>query len=357
MSGVLVLITGTGRSGTSTMSGTFHHLGLHVPGPYLGSNESNPKGFFESQWSVRFHNKLTERAGVHIFDSRPQALAQVQAAITPRDRERLGAFLAEQAAVSDQVVVKDPRTVWVQHLWREVAAEHGLDIRYVSMLRHPAEVVGSRTTYYAKVGESPGRDAEAERRQYAIFNVARWINNSLVNERETRGQRRAFVRYTDLLDDWRPVLTALRDGLGLRYDITGDHNDVDDFIDPGLRRHTVTWDDLDVPHDVQDLGQAVWEALQPLADHGGVDEDASARLDELAVRYQRLLTDAAAIDIDAREAAVKAARRRGAADARDQARQGALDDRAVRDVGARDLVKVLGRRVAGKLRGRSRARL
>jgi hypothetical protein len=58
MAGVLVLITGTGRSGTSTMSGTLHHLGLHVPGPYLGSNESNPKGFFESRWAVRFHKRL-----------------------------------------------------------------------------------------------------------------------------------------------------------------------------------------------------------------------------------------------------------------------------------------------------------
>ena len=358
MSGVLVLITGTGRSGTSTMSGTFHHLGLHVPGPYLGSNESNPKGFFESQWSVRFHNKLTERAGVHIFDSRPQALAKVQAAITPRDRERLGAFLAEQAAVSDQVVVKDPRTVWVQDLWREVAADHGLDIRYVSMLRHPAEVVGSRTTYYAKVGESSSADAEAERRQYAIFNVARWINNSLVNERETRGQRRAFVRYTDLLDDWRPVLAALHDDLGLRYDLDGaEARAVDDFIDPGLRRHTVTWEELDVPQEVQDLGQAVWEALQPLADDGGVDADASARLDELAVRYQRLLRDAAAIDIDAREAAVKAARRRGAAEAFEKAGHGAVDGRPVRDVGGRDLLKVLGRRLAGKLRRRPGARL
>jgi hypothetical protein len=353
MSGVLVLITGTGRSGTSTMSGTFHHLGLHVPGPYLGSNESNPKGFFESKWSVRFHNRLTERAGVHIFDSRPQALAKVQAAITPRDRARLGAFLAEQAAVSDQVVVKDPRTVWVQQLWREVAAEHGLAIRYVSMLRHPAEVVGSRTTYYS--GHEEGRSAEAERkrRDYVIFNVARWINNSLVNERETRGHPRAFVRYTDLLDDWRPVLTALREGLGLAYDLDGEEaRAVDDFIDPGLRRHTVTWDDLDIPGDLQDVAQAVWDALQPLADHAGADDAASARLDELAGDYARVTADAAALDHDGRAEAVAQARARGAADAL-AAESAELDGRPVRDVGGRDLVRVLARRVATKFsRGR-----
>jgi hypothetical protein len=349
MAGVLVLITGTGRSGTSTMSGTFHHLGLHVPGPYLGSNESNPKGFFESSWSVRFHNKLTERAGVHIFDSRPQALDQVHRTITPRDRERLGEFLAEKAAESDQVVVKDPRTVWVQQLWREVAAEHGLAIRYVSMLRHPAEVVGSRTTYYA--GHAEGRSAEADRkrRRYAVFNVARWVNNSLVNERETRGQPRAFVRYTDLLDDWRPVLTTLRDQLGLRYEFSEDHHPVDDFIDPALRRHTVTWDELDIPGDLQDVAQAVWEALQPLADHGGVDADGSTRLDGLAERYAQVLADAEAIDLDGRAEAVATARRRGAAEAL-EAEHAEAEGRPVRDVTAKELVKVLAQRVSQRVR-------
>jgi hypothetical protein len=359
MPGVLVLITGTGRSGTSTMSGTFHHLGLHVPGPYLGSNESNPKGFFESRWAVRFHKRLVERAGIHEFDSRPLALERVHAAVTPADRERLSAYLAEQTAVSDQVVVKDPRSVWVQQLWREVAAEQDLGIRYVSMLRHPAEVVGSRTTYYS--GHEEGRSVEADRkrRRYAIFNVARWVNNSLVNERETRGQPRAFVRYTDLLDDWRPVLRTLRDDLGLRYEFSEEPHAVDGFVDPGLRRHTVTWDELAVPRDLQEVAQAVWEALQPLADHHGVDDAASRQLDELAVRYEQVLADAAAIDHDGRAEAVADARRRGAAEALEQGAESpaGADSASVADLSGTELVKVLGRRLTGRLRRTPRAGL
>ena len=45
----LVLITGTGRSGTSTMSGTLHHLGLYVPGPYLGCEQVQPQGLLRVQ--------------------------------------------------------------------------------------------------------------------------------------------------------------------------------------------------------------------------------------------------------------------------------------------------------------------
>src|SRR4051794_7946109 len=202
MSGLLVLVTGTGRSGTSTIAGTLHHLGLSVPGPLLGANESNPRGFFESRWATKFHTGLAESAKINPFDSRPWAFDRAQAAITPRMRRRLVQFLAEHAG-QPQVVIKDPRSVWTQALWKEAAAEVGLDIRYISMLRHPAEVVGSRTTYYA-------RGDEGKLREYATFNVARWMNSSLISERETRGDRRSFVQYTELLEDWRPVLARVR---------------------------------------------------------------------------------------------------------------------------------------------------
>lgn len=350
---ILVLITGTGRSGTSTMSGTLHHLGLHVPGPYLGANDSNPKGFFESSWSVKFHKRITGAAGINDFDSRPAAFARAQAAITDDRRAELVAFLTKHAAESDQVVVKDPRSVWAQRLWREAAAEAGLEIRYISMLRHPAEVIGSRTTYYAS------QDDESKRRRYETFNVARWINNSLLSERETRGERRAFVKYTDLLEDWRPVLARLSDELGLRYDASlapDVPNPVDEFIDPGLRRHAVTWEDLQVPTELQDVAQQVWDDLMVLGDHAGVDEAASADLGAQEERYVRIFDDASAISHDAVEEAVREAREEGARKARTRAQKATKAAKPgprgqlVEETGARDLLKIAGRRLLGRLR-------
>jgi hypothetical protein len=234
------------------MSGTLDHLGLHVPGPYLGANKSNPKGFFESRWSVQFHKRITSGAGINDFDSRPDAFALAQAAVTDELRTELREFLARESREHDQVVVKDPRSVWAQRVWREAAERAGLEITYISMLRHPAEVVGSRTTYYATPAD------EAARHSYETFNVARWVNSSLVSERETRGQRRAFVSYVDLLHDWRPVLVGLAQDLGLSYDVDvagGESSSVDEFIDPGLRRHQVTWDDLGVPEDLRSIAE------------------------------------------------------------------------------------------------------
>lgn len=349
---VLVLITGTGRSGTSTMSGALHHLGLHVPGPYLGANESNPKGFFESRWSVRFHKQLAALARIHEFDSRPGALERVQDVITDDHRKRLVEFLGEHAADHRQVVVKDPRSVWTQQLWREAAAEVGLEIRYVSMLRHPAEVVGSRTANYA----SP--DDELKRRRYETFNVARWINNSVISEQQTRGHVRSFVYYTDLLADWRPVLARVGTELGLDYNTdlsSRDHHPVDDFIDPGLRRHQVTWDELDVPAELQVVAERIWTDLTELAARGGADPAISADIDEQAEHYARIFTQAAAISHDATEEAKDDARRAGAAAAREGAEKspgqspGRPAGRLVEEIGGRELLRVLGRRIASRL--------
>jgi hypothetical protein len=347
MTGSLVLITGTGRSGTSTMSGALHHLGLFVPGPYLGANESNPKGFFESSWAVRFHKRIASAAGINDFDSNPNAFSRVQAALTSEHRATLCDFVRKQAAVSDQVVVKDPRSVWVQELWRDAAEAAGLRIKYLSMLRHPAEVVGSRTTYYANTSD------DRQRRRYETFSVARWVNSSLVNELQTRGQPRAFVQYVDLLADWRATVRRVGEELRLHYPQaprdTQDHV-LDDFVDPGLRRHTVTWDELDVPLPLRNLAQGVWDAVVPLARPGAVDADSSAALDELAPAYQRLFEQSADIAHDATEEARYQARRAGVREARQAARQSpvAPDDSALREIPGRELLAELRRRLLAR---------
>lgn len=348
MPDVLVLVTGSGRSGTSTLAGTLSHLGVHVPGPFLKENVSNPKGFFESRWSVRFHNGLAERAGIQIGDARPHAFGLAQQAVTAKDRERLSAFLQRSAAGRTQTVVKDPRLVWFSPLWEQAAAGHGLETRYVTMLRHPAEVSASRVTYYSTSAAQDSPEAQRRRRRDAILNVARWVNVSLLNERRTRGRARAFVRYTDLLTQWRPVLLGLGADLGLTYDVdvaAGTPCAVDDFIDGTLRRHEASWDGLDVPTDLRRVAQAVWGELEVLADHHGQDEAASARLDDLAEAYGDLLFVATALDTDERIAAARAAADRAVDQARQEALAGGVEQRPLAAVPARALLAVCARRV------------
>lgn len=344
------------------MSGTFDQLGLHVPGPYLGANDSNPKGFFESKWAVRFHKQITSGSGINDFDSRPNAFDLAQGAVTEDLRLQLRDFLAHESREHDQVVVKDPRSVWAQRLWHDAAKQVGMEIVFISMLRHPAEVVGSRTTYYANPD-----DAEAQR-SYGTFNVARWVNSSLVSERETRGLRRAFVSYVDLLSDWRPVLTGLAEDLGLTYNVDvagGEASGVDEFIDPELRRHEVTWDELEIPESLQSIAQAVWDDLLVLQAGHGVDDHASADLDEQSRRYRELFRTAADISHDAveterrrlRELSGKPrppsrplrSRAATASPTKPVAGHSGVDALPVGEVGGRDLLRVVAGRLMRKV--------
>ncbi|MEP6667183.1 MAG: hypothetical protein ABJA81_12110 [Nocardioidaceae bacterium] len=301
-----VLVTGAGRSGTSTIAGSLNYLGLHLPRPVLGTNRSNPRGFFESRWAIDFHKRLMERANIDVFDARPDALQKIHDVLRPEHQQEIESWLHAEAAHAPQMVVKDPRSAWIPGLWADAAASLGFSTGYVTMLRHPAEVIGSRSTYYAK-GDEEGV------RRYQITNVARWVNANLVSERQTRGRARAFLRYHDLIEDWRGSVEPLGIDLGLTFNIdidSGSPHVVDEFIDPSLRRHTVTWDELDIPPALQVVAEGTWQACGVLADGHGADEHAHARLDELSLEYEKVFRDAAAVAHDVMAGAVKVARKK-----------------------------------------------
>ncbi len=250
---------------------------------------------------VEFHKRLLTSAHAYEFDPDPAAVARVQTVLDARIRAELERWLAEESGheQASQLAIKDPRTVWVHDLWGQVAADRGLDTRYLTTLRHPAEVAGSREKYY-------GRNADRARaRAYAINKVAGWINVSLLNERQTRSNRRVFVRYTDLITDWRPVLDRVQDTLGLSFDQPepGSAHPVDEFITPGLRHVQADWDDIEAPRDLRELAEATWAASNRLVDDPD-DRALDAEFDQLGEAYDDLFSAAAAITSDLRVTAV-----------------------------------------------------
>ena len=313
----MVLVTGAGRSGTSTIAGTLHYLGFHVPEPVLKGNESNPRGFFESWWPVRFHKRILQKAPAEQTDGRPDAIELVRAAVDDGHRAELREWLTEVAAAADRVVVKDPRAVWLPWLWVETAGEVGLDISFLTMLRHPTEVLGSRQTYYASGRPHMGKW------EFAIWNLCGWINGNLLIEQQTRDQRRTFVRYTDLLTDWRAAMTKVRADLAVELDDDldpGHHHEIDDFIDADLRRHDVDWSEWEMPAELVEIAQATFDGLSRLSDLGGHDAETEASLDEVRDRYDALYRRSEAIAQDAVSAGARQAARESAATVRAELR-------------------------------------
>ena len=300
----VVLVTGSGRSGTSTVSGALKRLGLHIPQPEVEADKTNPRGFYESRWVVDFHKQLLNPIPVRTIDSRPEA-AELAAATAqdPAVRAILSEFLREQGS-HPQILIKDPRAFWVHDLWRTVTRDLGYDLSFITMLRHPVEVAKSRDSAYLT------QETAEFRRLRETANIAAWCNAAFETERASRENPRAFVRYTDLLADWRSALARAGEQAQLTYNAdlsTKEPHDVDDFIDVKLYRSKVVWDETDVPADLQATADRVWEAMNVLVDSpydkAVIDELAAMRED-----YARIHDYATAIALDhtrSREAQVR----------------------------------------------------
>jgi hypothetical protein len=307
----VLFVAGAGRSGTSTMAGLMRIMGLHVPQPEVVADETNPKGFGEPRWAVDHHDRLLKEALVQVSDARPEAWFET-GRISTREPERIktAEWLEEHFQVNPELVVKDPRLSWFIGLWRVAAIRTGAQPVFATMLRPPAEVVGSKQTYYAnKLGSA--------------HLVASWLNMMLHTERATRvgdggdgvaDGGRVFVRYGDLLDDWVKTTMHVAETLQLQHVLHCDSEQIRDghrFVDPGLRRMQQTLADLELPTRLHDLTAATWEELNKLADPGGDTTEVHGTLDELREAYVDLYEESAAISRSSVVAAEQRLKRQG----------------------------------------------
>jgi hypothetical protein len=265
-----VLVVGKGRSGTSLLAGILGRLGVRIPQPEVKADRTNPRGFSEPLWVVKFHERLLHARRVTAFDARSGAWEQMAGLADDGDvRAELGSWLDAQFAEADDLLVKDPRIVWFLPLWLRCADDLDVQTSFVTMIRHPAEVVASGRASYGSWQNDASR-------------ALSWLNVTLHAEQATRGARRAFVRYDDLLEDWAREVSRCGELLEIPslagIDHAG-HPDVDAFVDPALHRSAVGWDSVRLPAKLRATCEDVWNQMSGLAEHGGDSEDARSRLD------------------------------------------------------------------------------
>lgn len=249
----LVLVAGSSRSGTSLFTGMLRALGAHVPQPEVEPDDSNPRGFSEPRWVVEFHSRMLRAVGVQTGDARPSAWAKTaEVGRDHRLQRELDRWVRKELRHGRHVVVKDPRLVWFVPMWTRAAAPAG-GPRFVTVLRHPIEVVQSQQTYYVP--------------WHPNSRVGGWLNTMLFGERATRGQQRSFVAYDDLLGDWMPALAAVCRDLDLALvDAAGaaQMRAVNQLVDPSLRRSRGSWESLGVDARLAGMADEVWLLLDRL---------------------------------------------------------------------------------------------
>ncbi len=283
----LLVVAGSGRSGTSLFTGLVSRLGVYIPQPEIKANETNPRGFGEPRWALAFHKEMLDSVDVAHDDARPDAWELTgRVAGQPEPRTRLREWLEEQFAVSDRVVVKDPRLAPFLELYRAVAEELGVGLAVVTMLRHPAETVRSKEMYY---GDKLGSSAR----------MAGWLNMMLSVELASRDLPRAVIRFDDLLAAWLPTLTAAERSLSVPLTSEAGEDRLrvaDELVDPSLRRAAPGWGELELPARLRDLAERAYHEL----DSRAVDPEAAVSekpevLDEVREEYARYYRESEAV--------------------------------------------------------------
>ena len=282
----LVLVAGVGRSGTSVFTSILSLAGFYVPQPEVDADPTNPKGFGEPKWVVDFHGRNLRSRRVSVWDSRPSAFDETsRAADDPATLAELQRWLQVQFVGRDAVVVKDPRLGWFLPLWERAAENIGVEVSVASLLRHPAEAVSSAIKWYGDWQTPASRTVS-------------WLNIMLETEHATRGRRRVFVRYDDLLADWKTQIARTAKALEIPSLANLDDAtvaEIDRFVDPTLHRQKVSFSDLGVPASVETMTEKVWEEFLALAVEGGDNAEAEAKLDSSRQQYHEYYAEIEAI--------------------------------------------------------------
>jgi hypothetical protein len=294
----IALVVGVGRSGTSACSGALAQLGYAVPQPELTADESNPKGFGEPRWLVGLQSRVLKRHGVSAFDGRPDVWAMLEGVRSGPPAGRLRTWLEEQLGQHERIVVKDPRTPLLLGLWQTVLAELRVPTVAVTLLRPPGEVIASARRHYG------GGRWDAAR-------LAGWVNVMLSSERLTRDLSRVYIRYHELLRDWRAELTRVAVPLNIT-DALGEPTRVqavDAFLEPTLHREQATLDDVDAPDWLRAIVARLWDALVSLSQEES--SEIRAELEALRAEYDASYAQSIAVVHHTIKAAARGARSPG----------------------------------------------
>jgi glycosyltransferase involved in cell wall biosynthesis len=225
-----LVVLGMHRSGTSALARVLNLCGAFLPAKLKPAKLGvNPKGFWEPEAVLDLNVRAMRQLGGD--------WCNVDFAV-PDAGELVDEFVADACALigaeyegRDLIAIKDPRICILAPLWHRALEAAGYRPAYVVPVRNPLEVAQSlhaRGDMSIDAGLELWRDYMARVTAFA----------------ETRSDV-VFVRYTELLDDWRGVVERVARRLDVPLDVGGKDEAVQRFLDKGLRNQAAGDDALD----------------------------------------------------------------------------------------------------------------
>ena len=257
-----VLVLGMHRSGSSAITRFLNFLGCTLPSTLMPANPTNPAGHWESDAICAFNDRLLSEAGSFWNDWLPIHSDWSRSCTYRHNLSAAGDLVRSEYGDAGLFVLKDPRICRIAPFWYEALELQKLSVLTLIPLRHPLEVSAS---LHKRDGIHP-----------AIGQLM-WLRHVVEAERASRGRRRVFSHYDDLLADAVGTADKVADGFGIVWPRSriAFANDAQNFLSPEFRHHVQT--SLD---DLLPWASEVYAVLCRWAQEGEQQSD-YAKLDEI----------------------------------------------------------------------------
>lgn len=188
-----LLILGVQRSGTSALTRTLSMGGLQLPKSLIEPNPVNPRGFWESEVFLMLHRRILAACRSDLTDILPLPGRRLESRPVHQLEADLERALGSEFGEASRCLIKDPRICRLFPIWQRILDRLGWQYRVIIPVRHPAEVIGSMKHQ----GQVAGLRGQLV-----------WLQGFLAAEQASRGVRRSFITFDQLLED--PIRQAVR---------------------------------------------------------------------------------------------------------------------------------------------------
>ncbi len=179
-----------------------HLLGCQLPKQVMGGGVGNELGHWESAPIASFNEEVLASAGSSWDDWLPFNPDWYQSPVVHDFVERGRAWLTEEFGSSPLFVLKDPRICRIANFWLDIFAAEGIEPAVVVPVRNPLEVGNSLN------------DRDMMEPGYAHL---LWLRHILDAEIASRGLKRVFCTYDQLLEDWPGLADRMKVALGITW--------------------------------------------------------------------------------------------------------------------------------------------
>jgi glycosyltransferase involved in cell wall biosynthesis len=246
-------------------------LGADPPKTLMPPTQDNPRGYWESDALMSFHERLLASAASSWKDFQTLDPAWLKGPAAVAFATELASLIEKEFCGACHMLVKDPRICRLLPFWlKQLNAMH-IEPRITIVIRNPLEVAASLHQ----------RD-----RLSTTTSLLLWLRHMLDSEAATRHLRRSLVPYEFLLTDWRTAAQRLVRELGLDLSLSSEDagKRVDAFLTPELRHYRSSDDELLARRDVLDLIKGAYAALCQIA-RGGRATRALRSLDDVRRKF------------------------------------------------------------------------